>query len=354
MNNLRLSAMALVVGCGMSGLSSGAAFAAGETIVLVGPGLQGEIDFAATLEGQGYNVVTKFESSGGDEDLTGVLNASEISSLESADLVLISRMANSASYSGDDPVVNAQWNGISTPLINMSSYLLRSSRWDWIGSNTVPNQTSSSLVMDVASPSDPVFDGVTLAADNSLVATIADPSRINFQNGIDGGNGSVLARDINGNIWISRYVANKPFHAGSGSATPSGRRMFFMASAGEGGDALGGNLLLNEDGTQIFLNAVSDMISGSPDHSGDFDLDGDIDLDDFQNMMNHMYVDTAVYSQGNIDEYQGVTEDDFLLFRDLYLAANPGSSASDLVMVPEPTTAALLILGGVGLLSRKK
>ena len=56
------------------------------------------------------------------------LDPNKIDALNAADLVIFSRSTGSGNYASD-AAEPTQWNSVTTPLIQMSAYLIRSSRW---------------------------------------------------------------------------------------------------------------------------------------------------------------------------------------------------------------------------------
>ena len=57
-----------------------------------------------------------------------------VAELNTADLIIISRSTSSGNYADEDEPT--KWNSLTTPLINLSAYLVRNSRWLWIDSGT--------------------------------------------------------------------------------------------------------------------------------------------------------------------------------------------------------------------------
>lgn len=101
------------------------------------------------LEAQGYTV----DYTPGWTDL----DDSMITALNAADLIIISRNSDSASYTDGDEI--AQWNSITTPILQNSTHLIRNSRWLWFDTATLP--TLSDVVVEISAPSHPIFAGVS-------------------------------------------------------------------------------------------------------------------------------------------------------------------------------------------------
>lgn len=137
-------ALALAMLLGLGGLSQA------ETILLVSdayppgdPAVDHEDDtLVRWLTGLGYNVDTH----GMGTSMQGVFDAADQAAIDGADLIMVSRRTNSGAY--NQP---AQWNGIQKPLILMSGYLTRSSRWGWTSGGS-GNVASTETDMDVKLP----------------------------------------------------------------------------------------------------------------------------------------------------------------------------------------------------------
>ena len=116
------------------------------------------------------------------------LDDSKIAALNDADLVIVSRCSYSSSYDDGDEV--AQWNSITTAIINSSTLLTRSSRWRWLDTTTLPN--FSDTVVDIVAADHPIFAGVTSPVqitDGAVgLTTFADIS------GVGAGHGTLRAR----------------------------------------------------------------------------------------------------------------------------------------------------------------
>jgi len=217
---------------------------------------QGWIDL---LTAQGYTV---------DANTAG--NYTEISegekaTLESADLIIVSRNTNSGNYATDVNEVTL-WNSVETPLILLSGYLPRSGKWQWINSNTTQQDIVADL-MDVVAVDHPVFEGVTTEAIDSLNLVFAVDDTVNPLVtrivGTDVGNGTLLAREMaEGNIWIAEWDAGVTPYEGTEQVL-AGKRMYFMAGGGSGQEA--GIMNFTEDGVTMFLNAVAYMLAPEPE-----------------------------------------------------------------------------------------
>jgi hypothetical protein len=215
------------------------------------------------LEGAGHTVTRRSDM--------GALDSDKIQAMNDADLVIMSRDTNSGSYANDATEI-AQWNGLTVPFIQTSSYLIRNNRWLWVNSAGVPAIGASDNLVIVEDH--PVFRGVGNAGDVIPMIT----STVNITDSTDGGNGQVLATHTDGRLWIVYWEAETEFYSGSGQV-PAGPRMWF--GAGEGIDgATKGALDLTDEGKVIFLNAVTFLTGGSSDKlaSNPLPVSGSVDV----------------------------------------------------------------------------
>ncbi len=220
---------------------------------------QGGIDWLLT---EGYNVDVQLDN-------WKTLDDDKIAALNAADLVIISRSSNSGNYiDGDEPT---QWNSVTTPMIQMSAYLVRNNRWKWMDSGTATNNTTDS-VMEVLDASHPIFAGVTLGsadpndpnAPANLVQAI-DPNVgagiTSFIDTLDPGNGTLLATAPGADMaWIAEWDRGVEFYAGAGQIA-GGPRMFFAGGTQEVGATPQGAWSFTAEGMLMFRNAVEYMIS---------------------------------------------------------------------------------------------
>jgi len=187
------------------------------------------------------------------------LDDGEIDLLNAADLVIFSRSTNSGNYDdGDEPT---QWNAITTPLIQMSAYLVRNSRWHWLDTGTATNN-SGAPAMQVLDPNHPIFAGVTLDPNNVVVAL--DPNvgagETSFAGSLDAGNGMLLAQAVGADLaWIAEWPTGVEFYEGAGQSA-GGKRLFFAAGTQEVGTTPQGALNLSAEGELMFANAIAYML----------------------------------------------------------------------------------------------
>ncbi|MCP4610463.1 MAG: hypothetical protein GY845_17280 [Planctomycetes bacterium] len=202
------------------------------------------------LEALGYTV----DYTPGWEDL----DDDKIAALNAADLIIVSRCSNSGDYDDNDEI--AQWNSITTPIIQSSTHLIRSSRWLWFNTTSLTNL--SDAVVDISASSHPIFAGVS--SPTQVTDGVVGPSSFVDLAGVGAGNGTLLANVTGSEVaWIVEWEEGVEFYPGSGQFA-GGPRMFFAAGTQESAPDIGrGEFNLTPDGEKVFFNAVRYMIGGS-------------------------------------------------------------------------------------------
>ena len=201
------------------------------------------------------------------------LDAGEVDLLNAADLVIVSRSTNSGNYDDDDEPT--QWNSITAPLIQMSAYLVRNSRWKWMDSGSATND-SGSPAMQVLDPSHPIFAGVTLDPNNVVEAVDASVGAgiTSFVGALDAGNGVLLAQAVGERelAWIAEWAPGVEFYDGAGQS-PAGFRLMFCAGTQEIGATPQGALNLTPEGELMFVNAIAYMLGKGVPYTYTYDGD---------------------------------------------------------------------------------
>jgi hypothetical protein len=101
----------------------------------------------AWLEGLGYTVDTSGMGKAYQDGQNPFDDPAKVAALNSAGIVLVSRRTNSGAYDNN----SKGWNELGNPLLLMSGYLTRSSRWGWTtgGSGDAAKTTTDVEVMGV-------------------------------------------------------------------------------------------------------------------------------------------------------------------------------------------------------------
>jgi len=193
-------------------------------------GLPDDIGFFDLLETTGHTIDNTLGSAFGDGHWR-TLDADKIAALNAADLIVYSRNSNSGDYANDATEI-AQWNSITAPMILMSPYQMRSSRWLWVG-NTDLTGDGGTPNLEAVDPAHPLFYGMALDARNQV--EIYDQSvgtgTVSFYGSIDVGNGTLIAK-VPGEdrTIIAEWAAGVEYHAGGGQIAGGRRLLLFMGT----------------------------------------------------------------------------------------------------------------------------
>ena len=234
---------------------SGPAAAAGFT-------LAPDYQYTDALEAAGHTV-TRVVSS----------DTPDSASLNTADLVIISRSVPSGHYELD--AETAAWHGITAPTMILGGYVLRNNRLGFTTGTTIPD-TAGTVSLTATNPLHPIFAGVPLDAGNTMVNPYASLAVTPFppnttQRGISvntnplAGGGTILATigtpgdPTTGGMVIAEWAAGS-IMGNSPPDTLGGRRLVFLTGSREnaGLTAEGAGIYdLDPDGARMFLNAVN-------------------------------------------------------------------------------------------------
>ncbi|MHC1768748.1 MAG: PEP-CTERM sorting domain-containing protein [Verrucomicrobiia bacterium] len=209
--------------------------------------------------------------------------------LNAADLVIISRSVPSGDYQ-DDPET-AAWNGITAPTMVLGGYVVRNSRLGYTTGGTIPDTTSPAITLSVTDASHPIFDGIPVGTNGVMSTPFATSLSFDgvLQRGI-----SVNTDPVSGNGQVLATVGNAGDPAFGGMVIGEWDAGATLAT----GDVLGGHRM-------VFLTGSREQTITS-EGAGIFDL----------------------------------TADGSRLFL----------NAVNYMAVPEPSTMALLVIGGASML----
>src|SRR5687768_16207720 len=111
-----------------------------------------EAPFVSYLQSLGHTVIlptgsgstAQFRGDGGPAAAQSIIDA------QGVDLVIVSRVTDSAQYSEGTTVPagvrRTGWNGIDVPLMIMGAHLARDNRWRWAGTQTLDETAATDLV----------------------------------------------------------------------------------------------------------------------------------------------------------------------------------------------------------------
>ena len=253
------------------------------------------------------------------------LDPNKVAELDAADLVIISRATNSGNYNGDgEPDM---WNSVTAPMINMTAYLTRNSRWKWMDNATIASPGAP--IMQAVEPiSSVVFDGIELDPETLMVDVLdplvgsADPNDPNvtgntsFLMSTDVGNGRLMAvaQTTEGEAaWIATWLPRVEYYPGSGQFA-GGMRMAFMAGTQE--PPVQGAFNLNATGQKMLANAIILMVQGPVDPGTDnllayYSLDGDVS-DDSGNGNDGTIIGDPGFVEGVVGNAIDLNGDDYI------------------------------------------
>ena len=191
-----------------------------------------------------------------------------VGELNLADLVIISRTASSGGYASDDNEV-AAWASVTSPMISVSAWHVRSNRLKWILSTTV-NRTLDTYMLALETDH-PVLNGVALE-DNLVEMVFTEGFADGYQGNCvigdtDVGNGTLIGQSFSDETMIAEWPAGKEAYDGAG-VVQAGPRMLFCA--GTENASTTANLLpqgdwnLTDAGEMMFRNSIEYMLSLPP------------------------------------------------------------------------------------------
>ena len=182
----------------------------------------------------------------------------DVDFLNTFDLVIIGRSVSSGDYS--DAPETAAWNGITAPTMVLGGYLLRSSRLGYTTGTTIPD-TAGTVGLTVVDPAHPIFAGISLDAGNTMVNPYA--SIQSFQ-GTDQRGISVNADPLvgGGNLLATIGTAGDPAVGGMVIGEYAAGTVLGT------GDTLGGDRL-------VFLTGSREADNLTSQGAGIYDLEAD-------------------------------------------------------------------------------
>jgi hypothetical protein len=217
--------------------------------------------------------------------------------LNAADLVIISRSVPSGDYELD--AETAAWNGVTAPTLILGGYILRANRLGYVTASTAPVDTTGNVTLQATQPNHPIFQGITLGTGNTLAYAVPVSYTNNVQRGIS--------------------VNTDPLAGG-------GTMIATVDPAGQPAGLAGGNGLL-----------IAEWQAGAQMSTAPVDTLGG----------HRMVLLTGTRENGIASDAAGIY-DLTPEGRQLFL------NAVDYMAVPEPSTYALIGLGGIALFFRRR
>jgi hypothetical protein len=163
----------------------------------------------------GYDITVEVQ----DDKYIDPLGAAAKADLHAADLVIVSRRTSSGNFDAEIEF----WNGLETPMILHSAFLIGDSRWRWMpGGNENVDLTRAS----VFDQKDPILGGVTITDGQVEMFSSLVPG-LDVSNQGSAGNGTKVATPVGRDkVMIARWEAGTEYYPGSGQIA-GGPRVFF-------------------------------------------------------------------------------------------------------------------------------
>lgn len=234
----------LAIGFAFCGFPASAA-----NIIFISNSTTAETGYVSFLESNGYNVT--FVHSTGTTGY-GTLDADKVAALNAADLVIMSRNASSADFSGGTEPT--EWNSVTTPLLLHNPYLVRTGNWQWFDTTSAPvSRSVTGVDITAAGSAHPIFAG------GATVELFTAAQGVGYTPVTTAGNGTVLATASADNyVALAEWQAGVLFHSNTTQA-PADLRVFFPLGA-QSGSNLDYFATLSANGQQVLLNTVEYMI----------------------------------------------------------------------------------------------
>jgi hypothetical protein len=202
-----------------------------------------------------------------------------VNTLNAADLVIVSRSVNSASFQAASA---DNWNTkVTVPVIYTSAWTMRKSRMGFVTASNNPTDITASMKLTVNDVNSPIFAGVSLTdgtmdANYAGIAVYPDATNafgISISTDSLDPNGTVIAKAAAGSapagvvgfgVIVEWKAGAKLVHDGGAlSSVLAGRRLILLTGSRENNSKSSesaGMFDLTPDGSKVFLNAARYMM----------------------------------------------------------------------------------------------
>ena len=115
--------------------------------------------FVEFLEDLGHTVDTSGMGEAYHSSTTWWADGGKVAAMDDADLVIVSRRTNSGSYRGG--IASQAWNGTETPILLMSAFITRDSRWGWQTGGDIGATNAEETEMVILDDTSPLVAGLS-------------------------------------------------------------------------------------------------------------------------------------------------------------------------------------------------
>jgi hypothetical protein len=306
-------------------------------------------------------------------------NAPNVAQLNTFDVVMISRSADSAWFSPG--TASAAWASVTKPMIHLGGYAIRGgtgggARSGYTTGETIPDlpATPTSVNLTVNAPAHPIFAGVAVSGGvmtqpyaNIVTAPVAGAPAV--ERGISvntnalAGNGTLLASapavvTATPPGQVGMVIGEFPRGSVMGNAPADiqlGNRLVFLTGSRESGTAptntsnAAGIFDLTTTGQQMLRQAVTYIASAPAPVIGDVNGNGVADINDYA-IIRDNFNKPGNKAQGDLTGNGQVNFHDFRLWKN-FAPAGVGSEAELLagLGIPEPGSVVLAMLAAISL-----
>lgn len=276
-------------------------------------------------------------------------NATQLATLNAADLVIVSRNTTSGTYA-TTPQEIAAWDALTTPLLLGSAYISANNRWNWVGGTQQADYDGDISAPVGTTTVHPFFEGLSGDFGDLInFPPLSGIAKYDWTGSADiagsptiMGSGEIIGVRNNPtapNIIIAAWEAGGT--TGTGNTLGSDRVFYALPE-------VFGNF--RNSGVPILENILDSMLGELAE--GDVNFDGVVDIADF-NLIRDNFGD-AVNSRalGDLNRDAVVNLEDYNLWAtavDPLIAAQASWTA-----VPEPSSVALIAVGILGFVAARK